>query len=1289
MISHGAFKVLPLICLLQTGYSKVWTQDASPDPSFKSFSVVKPVLFHGRTKREILSTRDSDGHVPSITVGLPVLGTNYLLDLELNRDVVSAAAPLRYHRNGSMVTDTRALNEDENCYYSGRVRDVDGSSAAVSTCDGISGYLFDGRRTLFVSPAGADGRHYLYREEELTQNRTCGAPGPPEQPAGAAPHHALRVRRSVSAPRGPYNADRRSRYLELVLVVDQEVFHEYGDDLKATVRRTKQIANIVNSLYTPLNIFVALVGVEVWTEFNEITLSENGDETLTSFLAYRREKLVTAIPNDNAQLLTGTVFQGGVVGKALKGPICTFEFSGGVNMDHSKQVSLVATTVAHEMGHNFGMEHDTKDCECKDDRCIMSPSSSSISPNHWSKCSLNYLTQAFGHGMDYCLRNKPASLYESPVCGNGFVEPGEQCDCGLPDDCQNPCCDAPTCMLREGAVCATGQCCDLTVCRPKRAGVKCRGAEHECDLSEYCTGASEFCPDDVHKQDGLECQGGEAYCYGGVCRTRDKQCQILWGPSGKNSVDNCYYQNARGNRLGNCGYSRLNQTYQKCLNRDVMCGMLHCAHLNERLEFGLESAAIISATFINLEGREVPCRTAIVDLGLRQRDPGLVPNGAPCGHKKMCVEQKCVPVAEVTAGMCPHGCGGNGVCNSAGHCHCDPGWGPPHCLTPGDGGSEDSGPALDQSAAGTFVIILFVVFLGLVPAAALVFCCIYVRRNNIQLSLFQLSSTGARKPGSAGRKQPSKDTFAMEAAVRRPAPASRDPAAPLTQAEAGSKRDQLTNNLVGHFNGFSIRPMKTEETAEPSAPAEPRRVCEVRPTVVRPPQPQDVPRTTFGGLKERDTKAEPRKPGPEKPAPPPQGARTTFDMKKVDRIEKGTKAAEPAADPPSAPPPEPPRPAVAPAPPSAAGSSRTTFGMAAPAARRPAAETKHRDEAAPEQTRPSEARTTFTARGAAKPGDRPPPPPRPTAAATPVAASAPVSPTAPPPVAETARPRSVVNPLEAVPDARSATLRSDTSRSSTLESNRSAGSDRAERPFGSALSRMSGMFRRADKSTPSSPEPERGIHPNQSFKAAKIDRDRLKGLQISAPIPQSVSVPESAVPLPAPASPPPAAAGRAPPLPTSPPGRRAAAARPSAPPPRPPPAPAPAAADEVYDDCNLEAPAAARDSPGGENIYSTIDEPAGDHVYAMPPAEEAAGAGGEDLLSEIAAELRHKDTSLYAAVNKSRARAAAPPPAAVYQNLAETAAPAPPGAAAQRAGRARGAPPALPKKPELRRPPLK
>lgn len=63
--------------------------------------------------------------------------------------------------------------------------------------------------------------------------------------------------------------------------------------------------------------------------------------------------------------------------------------------------------------------------------------------------------------------------------------------------------------------------------------------------------------------------------------------------------------------------------------------MLHCRHLNERLEFGMESVAILSQSFINLKGSIIPCRTAIVDLGINQVDPGLAPDGARCGEGKV------------------------------------------------------------------------------------------------------------------------------------------------------------------------------------------------------------------------------------------------------------------------------------------------------------------------------------------------------------------------------------------------------------------------------------------------------------------------------------------------------------------------------------------------------------------------------------------------------------------------------------------------------------------------------
>ena len=95
----------------------------------------------------------------------------------------------------------------------------------------------------------------------------------------------------------------------------------------------------MNALYSPLNIYIALVGVVVWTEYDEITLSTDGDTTLKNFLNYRKERLVKEHPNDNAQLLTGIQFEGGVVGKALKGPMCTYEFSGERNVQISVSVA--------------------------------------------------------------------------------------------------------------------------------------------------------------------------------------------------------------------------------------------------------------------------------------------------------------------------------------------------------------------------------------------------------------------------------------------------------------------------------------------------------------------------------------------------------------------------------------------------------------------------------------------------------------------------------------------------------------------------------------------------------------------------------------------------------------------------------------------------------------------------------------------------------------------------------------------------------------------------------------
>jgi hypothetical protein len=64
----------------------------------------------------------------------------------------------------------------------------------------------------------------------------------------------------------------------------------------------------------------------------------------------------------------------------------------------------------------------------------------------------------------------------------------------------------------------------------KPAGTLCRRPVDDCDLPEFCTGASPHCPRDIYLLDGSPCASGRGYCRDGACPTLEQQCQQLWGP---------------------------------------------------------------------------------------------------------------------------------------------------------------------------------------------------------------------------------------------------------------------------------------------------------------------------------------------------------------------------------------------------------------------------------------------------------------------------------------------------------------------------------------------------------------------------------------------------------------------------------------------------------------------------------------------------------------------------------------------------------------------------------------
>ncbi len=119
-------------------------------------------------------------------------------------------------------------------------------------------------------------------------------------------------------------------------------------------------------------------------------------------------------------------------------------------------------------------------------------------------------------------------------CGNGTVEPGEQCDGG-------PCCTA-TCQFASSD----------TVCRP---------AAGECDVAETCTGSSAACPADGFKQNGTACNDGNLctendQCSNGQCVGTPKNCD-----DGKScTTDSCDPNNGQCVHTINQGNCLINGT---------------------------------------------------------------------------------------------------------------------------------------------------------------------------------------------------------------------------------------------------------------------------------------------------------------------------------------------------------------------------------------------------------------------------------------------------------------------------------------------------------------------------------------------------------------------------------------------------------------------------------------------------------------------------------------------------------------------------------------------------------
>uniref|UniRef100_A0A8C6TCX2 Disintegrin and metalloproteinase domain-containing protein 10 n=1 Tax=Neogobius melanostomus TaxID=47308 RepID=A0A8C6TCX2_9GOBI len=188
-------------------------------------------------------------------------------------------------------------------------------------------------------------------------------------------------------------------------------------------------------------------------------------------------------------------------------------------------------TFAHEVGHNFGSPHDSG-AECtpgesksqdkkEKGNYIMyarATSGDKLNNNKFSICSVRNISQVLEKKRGNCFVESG-----QPICGNGLVEAGEECDCGYSDQCRDLCCydanqpDNKKCKLKPGKVCSPSQgpCCTFE-CSYKGRNEKCR-EESECAHQGMCNGVTPQCPTSEPKANFTACHGETQVCLNGGC----------------------------------------------------------------------------------------------------------------------------------------------------------------------------------------------------------------------------------------------------------------------------------------------------------------------------------------------------------------------------------------------------------------------------------------------------------------------------------------------------------------------------------------------------------------------------------------------------------------------------------------------------------------------------------------------------------------------------------------------------------------------------------------------------
>ncbi|XP_041980558.1 A disintegrin and metalloproteinase with thrombospondin motifs 7 [Aricia agestis] len=541
------------------------------------------------------------------------------------------------------------------------------------------------RRQRLNRPQNRGRNHQALQREESKRRRhkrskNCATKQPPyqwkEKNSGSfETEESSRYKNNYRSNRWNTNTRRNTRsvskprHVEVLLVADKSMTDFHTPHKLETYLLT--IMNMVSKLYNDPSIgnyikvvVVKIILVEEMSTALELNVTSNADETLASFCRWQLQ----LNPNndedphhhDVAILVTRQDICSmhdtpcSTLGVAHVAGMCKPDRSCSVNEDNG---IALAHTITHELGHNFGLYHDTEKIGCHRREGatlhIMTPIFESDTVQvAWSRCSKRDVTNFLDAGLGECLSDIPSQeethyVYPEEPAGVTY-DAAEQCHlqfgaeaivCARPDE------------LCQHLWCLVNNTCK-TILRPAAPGTPC--GEHMWCQNQTCVARTESpAPRDGGWGPWSEWSECSRTCGAGVS-TQSRECN---NPAPENNGAYCIGDRSRY-KTCNTEPCPINEpTF-----REVQCSRYNNnTYRNETIE-----------EWIPYIDQDRPCELQCVPRNGAdfEINGGFVADGTPCrqtlGARDMCISGVCYKVGcdwIVGSDMAEDACG---VCGGTG-----------------------------------------------------------------------------------------------------------------------------------------------------------------------------------------------------------------------------------------------------------------------------------------------------------------------------------------------------------------------------------------------------------------------------------------------------------------------------------------------------------------------------------------------------------------------------------------------------------------------------------------------